>query len=107
MSRNKFYEDKFGFGVTYRDLNGNVISRTPQTHPYSYEPYVTYMSGYKKGVGHITTGQKNIEDYLRRVKKNIYTPEHLLITLYDGDFFEIWDHDPNDRPTIKSTSIDT
>lgn len=28
----------------YFDLNGNIVEKTPETHPYSYDPFVIYKS---------------------------------------------------------------
>ena len=32
----------------YVDLEGNPIKRTPQTHPYNYDSFVTWMGGDRK-----------------------------------------------------------
>lgn len=33
----------------FRDIDGNIVKRTPSSHPYSYEEFVSWMGDYKKG----------------------------------------------------------
>lgn len=60
---------------------------------------------HKNLITHITTGEKTIDDYKRRVKKGIYTDDHLVLSLYGGDFFDISITDHNKYPTVSSNSI--
>lgn len=55
---------------------------------------------HSSGIVHITTGQKNVQDYYSRAKRKFYSDEngeHLVISLYRGDFFAILPKVVNDN----------
>lgn len=64
---------------------------------------VNLLHGFK--ITHITTGEKKYSDYQQRVKRNIYTDQQLVISLYGGDFFAILETASKNFPIIDANDF--
>lgn len=77
----KYTVNSIGEYIPYTDEHGNPVKRTPETHPYSFDGYVTYKS----------EGKANGTVYSDRLNQWAYEKNERLKKIHfgnTGDYFD-------------------